>query len=138
MAVTPRSDSERHQMYINDEAMGLATQLSMSDVKSNRTGPPPPSQTPLQLKELITTYMIVLRELFGNRNEHYRQCERLRAALAHKPRSFKGVDVHSVKSVVWTIVEDTREYFSQVLTVSDTQLGNFPTSSLGITILLLQ
>ena len=107
-----------------------ASKRSVTELEQDQASPTNPHLYPDDFNELhrcIGTYCALLHTLFGERCVLYKHCYRLWLTMQSD-----GVYDHRIKftplfcrSILWAIVDDSRQYFSQRLTLDDFT-GQFP------------
>ena len=132
MAIAPRSVGEQTRIDNEDEAIGHAKFLSMADYQNIKKSTPPCPTNMSEFTSLLKVYTTLLRELFGPRNPHYKELEKLRSALKQWFTKYKDVDYTTVAALTWTIIDDARSYFHSISDENDLVEGIYPSSSLSL------
>ena len=114
-----RAGNEREQATAHELAEGASsTNRTFAEALAlNKRDPRPPPDTYHDLKAVVGTFCALLWTFFGDRCEYFRKCHEIYNCLDSDTVSEKWhyFTAELCRQIVWAILDDGREYFSQTM-----------------------
>ena len=124
LCLLPKSTKEVAKLKRDKLAMIAAKgNISVADAKKLQRRPRMPPAEWEPMVTLLTTYSMLLRMLFGRRNNHLKGVDQVRRVLMKLGKNKSKLNAQYFANVMWAVLDDGCKHFSECTSLEDLQMG---------------